>query len=165
MQDDTTSSFYENLLHHIVMPRALPQNKQACDEKVELCLLSRMTENIESSSKWIPPATVGLFKSLKTCHTVRTKETISNEISALQAGESFAMFIRRQNTAFMIHMPNDQIGEIGTVIVMTFPGNLSPEQVYAYPSDLQVRRIGSCFTIIHLYESNYSSRIQRKLLQ
>lgn len=137
---ETTSDLYETLLHHIVLPRVLPQNKQACGEGIELRLLSRMTENVENSLEWIPPATVRLFISLTRSHSVRTKETVSKEINALKPGESFAMFIRRQNTAFMIHMPKDQSDEMESVIVMTFPGNVSPEQIYRHPSDLQVRK-------------------------
>lgn len=139
MQNDTTRHHHENLLYHIVLPRVLPQDKAACNEEFELSLLSRMTKNVENSLQWIPPATVRLFTSLQRTHTVLMKDLVSNEINALRPGESFAMFIRRQNTAFMIHMPADQIDGMKNVHVMTFPGNLSPEKIYGSCSDLQVR--------------------------
>lgn len=145
MQNDTTSHSYERLLYHIILPRVLPQNKEACTEEIELSLLSRMTENVENSLEWIPQATVRLFTSLTRIHTVRIKQMVSKEINALQPGECFAMFIRRQNTAFMIHMPTDQPDDLKNVTVMTFPGNFSPEKIYEHSGDLQVRGIHSSF--------------------
>lgn len=131
---------FENLLNHVVLPRVLPDGYLKDHEDHELLLLSTMVQTVETNSEWIPSATVRLFQRLKRIHTIsRTPETIANEINLLQPGETFAMFVRRQNTGFMIHMPTEQVSNAEkSVIVLTFPGNLHPKEIYKHSSDLEV---------------------------
>lgn len=130
---------YENLLNHVVLPRILPEGYLKDHEDQELSLLSNMVHTVERNSEWIPSATVRLCQRLKRAHMSRTPETISNEISQLRPGETFAMFVRRQNTGLMIHMPSEQVSNAEkTVTVVTFPGNLHPKEIYDHTSDLEV---------------------------
>lgn len=130
---------YENLLYHVVLPRVLPDGYLQDHENQELSLLSIMVQTVESNSEWIPSATVRLCQRLKLTHMSRTPETISNEIDKLQPGETFAMFVRRQNTGIMIHMPSEQVSNAEkTVTVVTFPGSLHPKEIYNHTSDLEV---------------------------
>lgn len=134
---------YECLLDHIILPRVLPQSRHRNLLRHELLLLRRMVDTIDNCSKWIPNATADLFHSMKRVHCSPSKvEVIHTEINALRPGGTFAMFVRKQNCGFMIHMPKEQdyskSDTPNTVIVSTFPGNLHPREVYSHPSDLEV---------------------------
>lgn len=143
MAKSDRQSELENLLYHIVLPRVLPQQKSKNYEQHELALLSFIRNAVEDCSKWVPPHTMHLSRSLYQTHMIRTPENVSKEINALQPGDTFGMFVRRQNCALMIHMPIDGNGsktnEEKTVIVTTFPGNLHPKEVYNCPSDIEVK--------------------------
>lgn len=133
---------FEYLLYHIVLPRVLPQKKSNDFEHHELLLLSRLNDVIKDCSEWIPLATVRLFNSLKTTHMNRTADFVSKEIRALQPGDTFAMFVRRQNCGLMIYMPidgNTQADKQETVVVTTFPGNLHIKEIYQHQSDIKVK--------------------------
>lgn len=134
-------SSYENLLYHIILPHSLQQERSQDYEKQNMGLLSNMVEVIETCS--VPPATSYLFKSLEQTHMQRSPEVITGEINALKPGNSFAMFVQRQNCALMIHMPvqgnSAQVDENTTVIVSTFLGSLHPKQIYKNLYDLNVR--------------------------
>lgn len=135
----SSQTTYENLLNHVVLPRVLPEGYLKDHEQQELSLLSIMVQTVEKNCEWIPSATVRLCQCLKRAHMSRTPETVSNEISKLQPGETFAMFVRRQNTGLIIHMPNEQVPNAEkTVTVVTFPGNLHPKEIYNHTSDLEV---------------------------
>lgn len=134
---------YECLLDHIILPRVLPHSRHRNLLKHESLLLHRMIDTIDNCSKWIPNATVNLFHSMKRVHFSPSKvEIINTEINALRPGGTFAMFVRKQNCGFMIHMPKEQDDSKSctpnTVIVSTFPGNLHPREIYSHPSDLEV---------------------------
>lgn len=128
----------ENLLHHVVLPRVLPQNYPKDYEDQELNLLSRLVRTVENSSQILPIETVELFQRLKRVHMKRTPENISNEINSLKPGDTFAMFIRRQNTAFLIQVPKEPADGIKNVTIATFPGNLHPAKMHESFHDLQV---------------------------
>lgn len=151
-------NIYEDLLYHIVLPRVLPQNKSKNSEQHELALLSRITGAIRSLDKWVSPETLRFFNSFEQTHITRTPESISNEIKGLRPGNSFAMFVRRQNCGLMIHMPieENETTKIKTVVVSTFPGNLHPKNIYN-ASDFQVKIFVSVFLIsnefVHLVHS------------
>lgn len=56
-------------------------------------------------------------------------------------GDTFAMFVRRQNCVILVHMSQDGMVDAEksqNVIVATFPANLHPGEIYKYDSDLQV---------------------------
>lgn len=132
---------HEALMNHVILPRYLPQNKSTDLHGEELALLSSMVNNIERLKKWIPTNTVKMFESLNRVHRTRMSSVVSKEIRDLTPGKTFAMFVRRQNCAIMIHMPTS--GDINSnqsnrVIVSTFPGNLHPKYIYAVESDIEV---------------------------
>lgn len=144
--DNELQKRFESLLHHIVLPRVLPNGKSPDYEKIELMLLARMADAVDKCSEWIPSATVRFFERLKRIHNQIPGKPIPtevcSEINAIHPGEMFGMFVRRQNTAFMIEMPNNQNNankEMNTVIVTTFPGNLHPKEIYSYSRDLTVK--------------------------
>lgn len=57
-------------------------------------------------------------------------------------GDTFAMFIRRQNCAIMIHVPANGLININdepeNVIVATFPGSLHPRDIKEHLNDIEV---------------------------
>lgn len=131
---------YEYLLHHVVLPRTLPDEYPVNQEELELRLLKQFVENLENCSKWIPSATVRLFQSLRQTHETRTPDNITEEINQLQRGDAFAMFVRQQNTGLLIYMPQEQSNDNGIedLNIVTFPGNLNLGNVYNHPSDFMV---------------------------
>lgn len=137
---DFVSSEHEYLLHHVLLPRVLPVKYPENQEELERRLLLYIFESVESCSEWIPPATIRFFQTLQRTHDTPNPENISKQINHLQPGEMFAMFIRQQNTALLIHMPKEQsdTNEIKTVNVVTFPGNLHLEEFYNHPSEFMV---------------------------
>lgn len=134
--------FQEDILNHVVLPRVLPQEKAQNPEQLELALLSSINDAVKQCKEWLPSSTVHLFESFERVHINRTPETISEEIKVLKAGRTFAFFVRRQNYAFLIHMPRDgnyrKPNQMKTVYVATFPGSFHPKEIYDHPSDLQV---------------------------
>lgn len=142
-EDNNLQSNYENLLTHVVLPRVLPQQTSPDLWQQELDLLSHMSDNVQEMCEWLPPATVRLFESLKKIHMNIRPELVAEEIRMLEPGDTFGMFIRRQNCALMIHMPvegnTNQPTELRNVIISTFPGNIHPKEVYGHSSDIQVQ--------------------------
>lgn len=98
----------------------------------------RMVENVESLSKSIPINTVNMVRTMATVHRNRMADTVSKEISNLKPGGTFAMFIREQNCAIMIHSRSESKSGSNNMIVATFPGRLHPDEIYNNPSDLEV---------------------------
>lgn len=126
------------LLHHVILPRVLPQEKSPHLYDVEFNLMIKMVQNVEDLAEFIPPKTVELFQRLHRVHTMCTKETISREINALQPGDTFAMFVRLQYSGFMIHVPlNENVNDVQNVIVSTIP-NLHPDEIYNHETDYEV---------------------------
>lgn len=128
------------LLKHVILSRHLPQEKtRITDVGVEL--MNRMIENVENWAECLPMKTVELFRRIKRVSLECTKEIISEEIDDLQAGDTFAMYVRRQNCVILIHaLPDADLIDEHTpnIIVATFPGSLHPSEVYAHESDVEV---------------------------
>lgn len=134
---DTAEINKENLLNHIILPRYILQERLPDHESEELELLKRMAEEVEKLNDHIPANTLKMIRSLAKVHSNPTPNanTIKEEINGLQPGETFAMFVRRQNCAIIIHMPpNDS----NNVIVATFIGKVHPKEIYEHSSDLEV---------------------------
>lgn len=135
------------LLHHVILPRFLPQGKSSHFHQTEIQLMHEMVQSVCNLREEIPMETVKLSLNFWKIHheSMPNQSTISTEIKALQPGNSFAMFVRRQNCMFVIHAPSSQ-GEKAEqanavpqeVIVATFPGNLHPDEVYKHDSDIEV---------------------------
>lgn len=134
-----TPEIRENLLNHVILPRVLPQNKPP--RFIELKLMTHMVENVEYLAEWLPLKTVEFFKRVKIVHLECSPDVVSKEINSLRPGDTFAIFVRRQNTTLMVYMlPNEDINdkESQKVILATFPGNLHPCEIYKAESDLEV---------------------------
>lgn len=143
------------LLDHVLFSRVLPQEKPR--QIYEQMLMIKMVENVENHSKWMPTKTVEMLQRLKKVHLECTPSVISEEINIMEPGDTFAMYVRRQNCAIMIHMPANELvsnEEIRNVIVATFPGNLHPREIYKHDSDLEVRFF--FFIDIHTGHNNIS---------
>ena len=138
----------DELLHHVILPRVLPQQKSPRLYKTEMDLLMKMVQNVENLKEFLPAKTVEFFQRLHRVHAICTKENISREISALQPGDTFAMFVRLQHTALMIHVPlNEQINNVQNVIVSTL-SNLHPDEIYKHDSDFEVEKLSGYFSKI-----------------
>lgn len=97
----------------------------------------RMVQNVENLAEYIPASTMKMCRSLSKVHRNRTSVIVSQEIKGLQPGDTFAMFIRRQNCGIMIHMQSNPQTE-SKVTVATFPGKLRASSVYGHASDSEV---------------------------
>lgn len=138
---DVDFNSMESLFNHVLLPRVLPHEKQRLS--IEMKLMTIMVENVKSLAKYLPPKTVTLFKNLQKVHSECTPKVISECINKLRLGDTFAMFVRRHNTLFMIYAPleendGDSDGDFEDVIVATFPGNLHPKEIYVNDSDIAV---------------------------
>lgn len=129
------------LLNHIILPQFLPATTSPRFHQTELKLFDEMFNTVMDLSHSIPKETVALFKSMHKIHHKLTPANVSREINALQPGDTFAMFVRRQNCAFIVHVPaGDAVvnGKPQNAIVATFPGRLHPNEVYKAESDIEV---------------------------
>lgn len=128
----------DELLEHIILPRVLPQEKSLKLYETELDLMKKMVENVENMANVIPSKTVEFFQRLHRVHMTCSKENVSCEINTLCPGDTFAMFVRFQHTAIMIHVPsNERINDVKNVIVSTIP-TLHPGEIYKHDSDFEV---------------------------
>lgn len=131
----------ENILNHIILPRNFPQERSPNFVTEELELLKRMLKNVESLSEDIPMNTLQMMQTLADFHLKTCPKTIKRNINNLQPGETFAMFVRSQNCALMIHMLPEAPADSENIVVATFPGKVHPKEVYDNPSDLEVCKL------------------------
>lgn len=125
------------LLNYVILPRFLPQEKPEHFHGIELQLIAQVVQSVTKLSGILPSKTIELFQRLGRVHhmVVPNVDEITSQINALRSGDTFAMFVRRQNCAFIIYVPPNDTEH---VIVANFPGNLHPEEVYKYDSDIEV---------------------------
>lgn len=156
---------YEYLLHHVVLSRVLPERYPRNQESLELKLLSRIVKTLKNCSEWIPPVTVNFFQRLQRTHENRIPENVAKEINELRPGETFGMFIYMQNTALMIHMPQEQsnFNGIEAVNIATFPGNVNLKEIYKQndSSDFMVRQIYYIIKEFNLNRIDFVLKIHR----
>lgn len=126
------------LVNHIVLPHVLPTCRSDDFEEEDSALLKLMQFSIKSSVDLLPTSTVRLFETLRNIDSNHSSEIIHEEINALEPGNTFAMFVRQQNTAFMIYMPPEQNDNENKNVIVSTWGSVSPLQIYVNPSDLQV---------------------------
>lgn len=133
----------EMVLNYAVLPRILPQEKPKELHRTELQMIAQMIGKVVDLSGILPSKTIESFKRLGRVHdlNVPNVEEVTEQINSLRSGDTFAMFVRRQNCTFTIYVPpyesiGDGIPE--NMIVATFPGNLHPNEVYKYESDIEV---------------------------
>lgn len=139
MESDTELDEIEDctLMHHIVLPRVLP--KKMTEFATELEIMRKMVGNVRSLAEHIPNKTVDLFFKLQSVYYNCIPRAISNVINNLAPGDTFAMFVRHQGCAIMIHVPsNERVNNVQNVIVATFPGSLDPSEIYRHDSGIEV---------------------------
>lgn len=102
---DGRHEIYENLLRNVVLSRVLTKNILDDKDEQELILVRMWANAIRNCHKWIPRKTIQIFDRFELTQDDRTAETVSEQINALQPGETFAILLREQRTVFMIRMP------------------------------------------------------------
>lgn len=133
----------ENVLNHVLLPRFIPPDANFDYGQQEANILIRMNEAARSLADCLPSGTVAMFASFVHVQQMHSVESIRDGVLGLLPGQTFAMYVRSQNTVFMCHMPANASTDAkpnGTtpVIVATFPGRIGVRHVYSHPSDLEV---------------------------
>lgn len=123
----------DELMNHVILPRLLPDRKSRYYHSLKLELLRQMVSVVERLQQWIPTKTNELFQRLGKLYENFTPDVVAETINELQPGDSFAVFVRRQNWAIIIHRESTE-----NAVVATFPGNLLPQEIYTAKSDLKV---------------------------
>lgn len=128
------------LLEHVIFPRVLPQKKQSYI--YEQRLIGQIIETVEDISDLLPQKTVEMMKRLKRVNSECTPTVVSELINELRPGDTFSMFVRKQNTVIMFYVPNhtalDSAGKPDNIVVATFSGCLHPHTIYEHDSDTEV---------------------------
>lgn len=124
---------HEFMLNHVVLPRYLPPEKPGYVNQLKL--MNSIIRTVLNTTI-LPLKTIDLFKQIKRLHIETTSENFStelkNEIKTLLPGETFAMFVRRQNCTLLIHQKQN------SVILATFRGDMRSCDVYTHDSDIEV---------------------------
>lgn len=140
MSEDAKLDKQNILLNHVILSRNLPQDQVEYPED-GLTLMDEMIENVKHLAKWIPTKTVEMFERLQRVNQELTETVVSEEISKLSPGDTFAMVISSQYSVIMIHvLPNANLHnkQEHNVIVATFPSSLHPQHIYESDNDLEV---------------------------
>lgn len=127
------------LLNHVLLPRVLPQEKVRFIH--EQTLIIQLIENVENVSEWLPEKTVEMMDRLKRVTRECTRTVVSEIINDLEPGDTFSMFVRRQNCTIMFYIPpteENSIGEPQNIIVATYMGTLHPNEIFKHESDIEV---------------------------
>lgn len=132
---------HENLFRHIILPRSVLPRRTPNFLTDELELLRRMAETVAQFGGYLPASTLKMMRSLAKVHSNLTANAIMEEINGLHPGETFAMFVRYQNCAIIIHMLANVPDDGNNIVVATFPSKVHPEEIYRNPSDLEVMDI------------------------
>ncbi|XP_055301272.1 uncharacterized protein LOC129567922 [Sitodiplosis mosellana] len=128
----------DSLIHHVVLPRVLPNKTSENLHETELELIDQFVKIAKDFKEWIPPKTLELLLALQSYHHGCKPLTVWMDINKLGPGDNFAMFIRRQHCAIMIHVPPDEIpNDVQNVIVAAFPGRLHSSEIYHRESDIE----------------------------
>lgn len=147
---------YQNiLLDHVILPRELPKKKSSFNH--EQALIDQMIENVDNLSDLLPQKTVKMMKRLKRVNYECTSAVVSELINELRPGDTFSMFVRKQNTAIIFYVPDhtgvDNDGKPDNIIVATFPGCLHPRTIYENESDVEVNYFNEFITCVRPFHS------------
>lgn len=131
---------YESLLNHVILPRSLPKELPENALNDEMVLIAKMTEAVISCTGWIPERIVRNFQRFKRTHSNLIGKTVSQEIDALEPGDTFAVLVKGQQCVFIVHMPLCERDVYGTKMVQigTFPSTPPLKEIYKCSGDLQV---------------------------
>lgn len=144
----------EQLLIDVVLPRYIPPDCVTDKYERNIALVYRMQETIHSLAEWLPVKTVEMFDTFARVNHTMEPANIANELTNLQPGSTFAMFVRRQHMGFICHRPsvanesmetcsvesaNESTNTTEKVIVATFHTRIPATQLYQNSVDLEVR--------------------------
>lgn len=127
------------LLNHVLLPRVLPQEKVRFNHEQEI--IYQLIDTVEDASDYLPNKTVEMMDRLKRITRECTKTVASEIINELEPGDSFSMYVRRQNCTVMFHIPSadvDSLVEPEHIIVGTYMGTLHPKEIYNHGSGIEV---------------------------
>lgn len=141
--DEVERDEHEFCLNHVILPRFLPAKKPGFADQVKL--MNAMIDTI-LQTQHIPRKTIDFFRQFKRLHNATTpNESFSRELrdqlQSLAAGETFAMFVRRQNCTLLVQKLRTGM------ILSTFRGDMKNCDVYGYESDIEVS------FLIHFFRS------------
>lgn len=132
--DDTEVDEQEFYLNHVILPRYIPAEKQGYTNQIKL--MNVMLQTVFQLGDSIPAKTTDFLKQFHRLHVASLdtfQSILKEQIKTLLTGETFAMFVRRQNCTLMIHKHrNDDI------VLATFRGDFKSSEVYRYDSDIEV---------------------------
>lgn len=121
--------------------RYLPPEKPGYVKQLKL--MNAFIQNVSDIPAVIPAKTMDLFMQFERIHlntpVDNLKAELAKEIRSLQAGKTFAMFVRRQNCTLLIHK------KAHGVILATFRGDMKSSDVYSYESDIEVSFDSVCY--------------------
>lgn len=126
------------LLDHVLLPRILLHNTPEELLKTESNIISQMVRIADDwTSKWLSSKTAELLRGLKNFYLGCSPQTVHKTINNLCPGDNFAVFVRAQHCAILIHVPVES--NANDVIVATFPGILKPSEIYSRESGIEVK--------------------------
>lgn len=134
----------ESVLNHVVLPRFIPSNASIDQIAQDESLLMQMCEIFRKNAQWMPLKTNRMLHTFANVYQANDDaQTIYNELNSLKPGDTFAMYVRRQNAVFLCYMlenvPNpNELDETTPIVVATFPAQVSLKEVYAHPLDMEV---------------------------
>lgn len=126
------NELHDHFLKHIILPRVLPDELPEMEDTHESYFMQKLLDTIEDCAEWIPERTLKAMKQFKSIHEDRSSSNISNQIKALEPGDTFSMLIKNQKCVFLIHVPDEEINENDTSLVQiaTFPSCIILNEMY-----------------------------------
>lgn len=124
---------HEFFLNHVILPRYLPAEKPGYVKQLKL--MNAVIQTILDTPH-MPQETIKLFKQFKELHDTTAedfKRVLKRQIGTLLPGETFAIFVRRQNCTLMVQKLQNN-----SVILATFRGDMRNSAVYSQDSDIEV---------------------------
>lgn len=139
-------------LNHIILPHFVPDDANADIEHQTSTILAHWKKVIRDAAAWLPAATVAMVEGFVRVYESPSANTIKTNIGRMEAGSTFAMYVKWQNTAFVCHMPAyaGEPNEATEVIIATFPGQVAAKSVYGGGVDLEVR-VAGCIPLAFPY--------------
>lgn len=128
-------------LNHIILPHFVPNDANIDIELQTSTILTHLKKVVRDAAAWVPAGTIAMVNEFVRVHESPTAHTIKTAIDRMEAGSTFAMYVKWQNAAFVCHVPAyaGEPNEATEVIVATFPGQVAAKCVYGGGVDFEVR--------------------------
>lgn len=121
---------HDILLNHVVLHQ---ENSRFVHVQA---LVLQLIENVENLSEWLPAKTVEIMDRLKRAIREHAHTVIAEIINELVSGDSFSMFIRRQNCAITFHIPATETDN--TDVLNIIAATLHPPELFDNESEIKV---------------------------